>query len=208
MVEHAVTRLQAAICQTAAAIYEVDGPLLRQRMRLPGRYGGLTLRCGSPEESAAACWASWSTHAAKMPGLVHKLGWAVEADPEFGFAMEASALLRQCGVEVSTSEVALTAPAALAYASGPWCADTPLDELFEPGEQTPTYAAGHHPDEGDDADVWTTLTREEATLSCGGKPAECAVRRKLLARITRGVEAVQAAGGRGSGHKGQATSLA
>ena len=58
VVEHAVTRLQEAIRQTAAAIYEVDGPLLEPRMRLPGRYGGLTLRCGSPEESAAAYWAS------------------------------------------------------------------------------------------------------------------------------------------------------
>ena len=62
VVEHAVMRLHAAVRQTAAAIYEVDGPLLEPRMRLPGRYGDLTLRCGSPEESSAAYWASWATH--------------------------------------------------------------------------------------------------------------------------------------------------
>ena len=52
VVEHAVLRLQAAVHRTAAAIYEVDGPLLEPRMRLPGRFGGLTLRCGSAEEAA------------------------------------------------------------------------------------------------------------------------------------------------------------
>ena len=37
VVAHAVERLQEAICQTAAAIHEVGGPLLEPRMRLPGR---------------------------------------------------------------------------------------------------------------------------------------------------------------------------
>ena len=127
-----------------------------------------------------------------MPGLMQKLGWAVDADPELGFAMEASACLRQSGVEVTTSEVALTATAAMAYTSGLWSADTPLEEVFELGDRTPTGYRAAHTDEGDDADVWMALTREEATLTWGGEPAECAVRRKLLAKLTRGIDAVRA----------------
>ena len=96
-------------------------------MRLPGRYGGLTLRLGSPEEAAAAYWASWTTHSADMPQLMHQLGWASTADPEWGHAMEAMATLRSCGVDVSEAAVALTPEAAADYSAGPWAADTPIE---------------------------------------------------------------------------------
>ena len=38
--EYAVDRLQAAVLQTAAEIYEVTGPLLRERAQLPGSMAG------------------------------------------------------------------------------------------------------------------------------------------------------------------------
>ena len=60
------------------------------------------------------------------------------------------------------------------------------------GDRAPTVGSSSHPDEGDDADVWSALTRDEATLNWGGEPAECTVRRKLLAKITRGLDAVRA----------------
>jgi hypothetical protein len=43
-----------------------------------------------------------------MPQLMHQLGWASTADPEWGHAMEAMATLRSCGVDVSEAAVALT----------------------------------------------------------------------------------------------------
>ena len=102
------------------------------------------------------------------------------------------ATLRNSGVDVSGASVALTPEAASEYAAGPWAQDTPIDELFEMGERAATYATGNHPDEGDDADIWTALTRDESTLSRGGEPAECTARRKLLEKITRGLDAVRA----------------
>ena len=47
------------------------------------------------------------------------LGWAVNCDPEFGFAVAAAATLRCSGVEVAAGEIALTPAEATAYASGP-----------------------------------------------------------------------------------------
>ena len=82
MVAAAVERLRAAILSTAAAIYEVDGPLLEERARLPGKYGGLTLRSGGEAEAAAAFWASWATRQRTLPGLVEALGWPCASDPE------------------------------------------------------------------------------------------------------------------------------
>ena len=112
-------RLRAAVLQTAAAINDVAGPLLEESARPPGRYGGLTPRCGSEAESAAACWATWSTRASELPALMEKLGWQVPADPEQGFAVAAAASLRARGVDVNAGEIALTPEAASAYVSGP-----------------------------------------------------------------------------------------
>ena len=82
----AVERLRAAILSTAAVIYEVSGPLLEERVRLPGKYGGLTLRCGGEAEAAAAFWASWATHQCTLPGLAEEPGWRRANDPEEGYA--------------------------------------------------------------------------------------------------------------------------
>ena len=49
-----------------------------------------------------------------------------------------------------------------------------------------------HPDQGDDADIWASLTFEAPLAEWGGQPAECAVRRRLLAKILRGIDAVRA----------------
>ena len=111
------------------------GPLLEPRARLPGRYGGLSLRCGSAAESAAAYWASWSTHAVALPELMARLGLRVHGDPEQGFALAAAAALRVGGVEVGAGEISLAPSAAQAYARGPWAADTPIEEVFDMGER-------------------------------------------------------------------------
>ena len=160
VIEYAVERLRAAVVQTAAAMYEVTGPLHEERARLPGRYGGLTVRCGSEAESAAAYWASWPTRSGELPPLMEKLGWQVAVDPEQGFAVAAAAALRVYGVEVCAGEIALTHAAALEYAAGPWVADTPICDVVDMGEKAPAAGNGSHPDEGGDADVWAALTRD------------------------------------------------
>ena len=192
VVAHAVAKLQAAVLEAAAAIYETSGPLLCGRAQLPGRYGGLTLRCGSSVESAAAYWASWSTHAGELPGLMAKLGWPVPGDPELGFAVAAAAELRVHVVDVGDGGIALTPAAAELYQAGPWAADTPVCEIFDLGEKTAVMEQSAHPDQGDDSDVWASLAYEAPLAEWGGQPAECAVRRRLLAKLLRGIDAVRA----------------
>ena len=60
------------------------------------------------------------------------------------------------------------------------------------GDTTPVVDHASHPDEGGDSDVWAALTRGATMSEWGGQPAECAVRRKLLAKTTRGLGAVRA----------------
>ena len=116
-----------------AAIYEVDGPLLEERVRLPGKYGGLTLRCGGEAEAAAAFWASWATHQCALPGLAESLGWPCTNDPEAGYAQAARACPMTSGVAVDAGALSLTEGASRAYSAGPWQADTPVAESFERG---------------------------------------------------------------------------
>ena len=81
VVGEAVERLRAVVLHTASVVYDVRGPLLDGRARLPGRCGGLTLRSGSEAEAAAAYWASWTTHRSELTVLMQKLGWPVPHDP-------------------------------------------------------------------------------------------------------------------------------
>ena len=74
----------------------------------------MTLRCGSEAESAAAYYASWSTHAGELPQFMEKPGWQVPRDPELGFAIAAAATLRAHGMEVNDGDIALTPAAAAA----------------------------------------------------------------------------------------------
>ena len=60
------------------------------------------------------------------------------------------------------------------------------------GDKTAAIAGGGYPDEGGDSDVWAALTLDGPPADCGGQPAECTVRRKLLAQITRGLDAARA----------------
>ena len=55
-------------------------------MRLPGRFGGLSLRCGGEVEAAAAYWSSWATRQHALPGLTDAMGWQTTKDPDEGYA--------------------------------------------------------------------------------------------------------------------------
>ena len=97
------------------------------------------------------------------------------------------------GVEVAQCEITLSEEAARRCAGGPWNADVPVAEIFELGDRCVPAGAGAHSDAGDDAEVWDTLAREWPAEEQRGQPSERAQRGKLLARITRGIDAVRAA---------------
>ena len=139
--------------------------------RLPGALGGCGLRMlDTPPMAAASFWATWVRHKKILPGLAEQTGRPLVEIAGQEAADKAKQTLEQAGLYVEEDGgVQMTKEAADLWATCRWSKDRSAEELMQTKHM-------------DDA---MTPAREE-------NPAD-ATSRKVLGRIWRGLEAIEAA---------------